>query len=334
MVEFLSLESLERKDREILFELDQNSRQPYAQIAKKLRISKENVKYRIDRMQKQGLIDSFHAYVDLANLGFSYFKYYLRFRGTSPELKEKYFSFLKEHPRIVWSIRCVGKYDSVVLYVGRDIREYYQFIQEVQEQFGQYIALLDVNFNVSGFQMPRGYLLDKPISSTMKLPTIQKKDLTRNDLTILSILSANARAPLEELAKKTNQSLPTVRKRLTELIKAGAIPKFTLKMNYPLFQYQFVKIMFRLQNVSSARRQAFYNYFLIHPNSIYLIEQVGISDVDVDWELKDIRAVGDIINELKEKFSDIITDYEILFVSREEKLNYAASSALIRLAEE
>ena len=51
--------NLDLKDRKILYELDKNSRQSFADIAKKVRLSKEVVQYRVKRLQDEGYINYF-----------------------------------------------------------------------------------------------------------------------------------------------------------------------------------------------------------------------------------------------------------------------------------
>ena len=43
------MKKIDEKDRNILYELDLNSRQPISQISKKLGIHENSIKYRIDK---------------------------------------------------------------------------------------------------------------------------------------------------------------------------------------------------------------------------------------------------------------------------------------------
>ncbi|MFH0835286.1 MAG: Lrp/AsnC family transcriptional regulator, partial [Candidatus Micrarchaeota archaeon] len=160
-------------------------------------------------------------------------------------------------------------------------------------------------------------------------PKLSKDELSEIDLRMISLLSANSRAPVEELAKKCGISGVTARKKLKQLVAEEAIQRFTMKINYSAFNYQFVKLMFKLQNVPKERRQQFYDYCTSHPNSIYLVEGFGISDVEIDFELRGVKELNAVICDLKERFSDMIMDYEILFFIEEEKLDMMSASALL-----
>ena len=64
------MKKIDLKDRKILFELDRNSRQSLSQIGKKVGVAKSIVSYRINRLQKLGIIKSYYTVVDLYKLGF------------------------------------------------------------------------------------------------------------------------------------------------------------------------------------------------------------------------------------------------------------------------
>ena len=71
---------LDLKDRKILFELDLNSRQPYAAIAKKVGLSKQVVKFRVERLVRKGVIKKFVTLWNISKLGYSQYNIYLRFK--------------------------------------------------------------------------------------------------------------------------------------------------------------------------------------------------------------------------------------------------------------
>lgn len=330
MQPILSLDDLDGKDRRILFELDSNSRQPYSKIARKIRLSKENVKYRVNRLIKIGLIDSFYTFSDLPKIGFSFYKVYVRLRGVSKKEEDDYFSFLNSHPKVVYSVRCIGKYDSVFNVLTNDSNEFNDILHEIQAKFGTKIYLMDVTTDTMQIKASRGYLIGKKTAPEVSEPKLSRENISKNDLKLVSLLSTNSRVSIDELSNKCGLSTVTVRKKLKELIESEVIQKFTIKLNYSVFNYQFVKVMFKLQNVSKEQRQGFYDYCTSHQNSIYLVEGIGVSDADIDFEIKDLKELNEIISDLKERFSEIIRDYEILFFTKEEKLDFISQKALIK----
>ena len=63
------MESLDVKDRKILYELDFNSRQSNSKIGKKVGLHKNVVNYRIKRMEKSGIISNYYTMIDTFKIG-------------------------------------------------------------------------------------------------------------------------------------------------------------------------------------------------------------------------------------------------------------------------
>ena len=75
--------TLDVKDQKIILELDKNSRQSNSQIGKKVRLSKEVIKYHIDSLIEKGVILRFHTVTNYFKLGISKFKLYLRLKKAT-----------------------------------------------------------------------------------------------------------------------------------------------------------------------------------------------------------------------------------------------------------
>ena len=74
------LEILDLKDRKILYELDINARQTDKEIAKKVGLSREAVRYRIDKLLKDGYINYFITILNSMKLGFEWYRTFFSLR--------------------------------------------------------------------------------------------------------------------------------------------------------------------------------------------------------------------------------------------------------------
>ena len=81
---------LDQKDRQLLFELDLNSRQSLPQLARKLRLSKQVIDYRIKRLFQNKIINYFYTIISSTNLGYTQYKIYLKFQNLTPKKEEEY----------------------------------------------------------------------------------------------------------------------------------------------------------------------------------------------------------------------------------------------------
>ena len=81
---------IDKYDKKILFELDQNSRKSAQQIARKVHLSKVSVINRINKLVKNGIIKNFITLVNYRKLGFSNFHVYYSLQNLSHEKEEEF----------------------------------------------------------------------------------------------------------------------------------------------------------------------------------------------------------------------------------------------------
>ena len=92
---------LDLKNRKLLYELDCNSRQTVQQLAKRIGLSKDTVKYRINKLVKEGIIKSFNAIIDTGKLGFYSFRIFMKFYQLSPNKEKEILDFLLKNKNLV-----------------------------------------------------------------------------------------------------------------------------------------------------------------------------------------------------------------------------------------
>ena len=76
-------------DRKILCSLDADCRTPIAQIAKRLRVNRNVVAYRIQQLEQQGIIKRYICSINTGSLGYTTYKIYFKIRtGADQQLVE------------------------------------------------------------------------------------------------------------------------------------------------------------------------------------------------------------------------------------------------------
>ncbi len=116
-------------DKRLLDLLQRDCKISLSQIAEKLALSKSRVHYRIKRLEKEKIIEGYHAKVNLFKLAAD-FQAIVLIRGKyGPEYSEKVSKALSEIPG-VWAIyNVLGEWDFVVL-MRAESRE--DFIRELE----------------------------------------------------------------------------------------------------------------------------------------------------------------------------------------------------------
>ena len=79
---------LDKKDLQILGILDWNARMPITQVAKKVKLNKDVVRYRIRNLEKQEIISAYYSLINISKIGYLTFRLYLDLKDVSKEIED------------------------------------------------------------------------------------------------------------------------------------------------------------------------------------------------------------------------------------------------------
>jgi Lrp/AsnC family leucine-responsive transcriptional regulator len=104
--EFLRIDD---KDKEILKLLDENARFQYKEIAEKLDVSSDTIKYRIEKLRELQIIENFQPIINYSKLGFQQYAGILKFGYLNSKEEEKIENFFKKCKSIVHAIKNLNR---------------------------------------------------------------------------------------------------------------------------------------------------------------------------------------------------------------------------------
>lgn len=316
---------LDKKDRKILAELDFNARQSNNQIAKKVGLSKEVVKYRIDRMVKNKLIYRFHTVINYFKLGISKFKLYLRFTNVNKEKLEEVAQYFYKHNNTEWVVLTTGRWDLIAGFLVHNVNEFDDEFQELLNKYSKYIQEKAVTTTLYLAHETRGFLEEEKEKRISKVVYHTSKDkqekIDEIDEKILRILANNARIPVTEIAEMIKTTPRVVQYHIRELEKKKIILTYRVHLEAKEMNRIFCKALIYLSNPTQERLNAFINYASSIPGAVWPQRVMGNWDFELDMELNNYDEFQDIILDLKEKFPDVIKNHEICIVSKEFKLD-------------
>ncbi|MFX1578904.1 MAG: winged helix-turn-helix transcriptional regulator [Promethearchaeota archaeon] len=205
------MSKLDPLDWALICELCGNARMPFKALARKLGISSNTVKNRINRLHKQKVIVGFGVLVSMEMLGAEHVLGVIATDGT-----EKVMEFIKQ---------IVAKWPIVnEIYRTSDRRyEYWARVSGASETLGfkMYLEGLD---GVTDVEMRPVVYLSPNMSPNSVMNTRGKKVLfTQHQLRVLRCLYQDARLPVSQIAQQTGFTPRRVRKILRELEEGGGI---------------------------------------------------------------------------------------------------------------
>src|SRR3989338_794276 len=77
-----NMHGIDLKDRKLIYYLARNSREGFSKLAALIGVSKNSVKYRVDRLKKLGVIDRFLPIINIGFLEWHTFDIFLRLRAN------------------------------------------------------------------------------------------------------------------------------------------------------------------------------------------------------------------------------------------------------------
>src|SRR3989344_187087 len=184
------------KDKKILYELDQNSRQSLSQIAKKTKLSQQVISYRLNLLQKKMIITNFFTVINFTNLGYTSYRIMPRLSNTTKERYNEIIEFFMNHPNVLWLNSCGGKYDFIINIMAKNIIHFNDIFKKIKEKFPEQIQNYDILTHLEMSYFGRDYL-SKKTREIKSVPYFGREfkliKLDEIDLKILNILSENAR---------------------------------------------------------------------------------------------------------------------------------------------
>ena len=127
--------TLDDNDKKLLRVISNEADMNISQIIQKTSLTRDQITYRIKKLQEDGIILEFRPIINYAALGYSMHTITLRF-GNRDSRREKLFAtYLQENPNIIWAARTLGSFDMIIYIISKDTNEFHNTITQLRAQF-------------------------------------------------------------------------------------------------------------------------------------------------------------------------------------------------------
>ena len=312
---------LDKKDKDLLYLLDIDGRLTYSQLARRTKMSKQLVKYRIERLENEGFIKGYFPMIDTSKLGYITFRLYLKFKNITPTKKEEIIGYLKKQ-KSIWAVVLIsGKWDIALGISVKDIYEYYEVWEDFLKKYLPNIIDYKASIYSPIYHFSKSYLIEKEDNSKIRiLGGNEKSDFDDLDIKILNKLSKKARISLVEISNVLKQSAELISYRLRQLEKRGIIQGYRAMINVEKFGYEFYKAEIRLSSYDSINQ--ILSFCHRHPNIYQVNKTIGGEIIEIEFHVKSLKEMLSIIGELEKNFPKTIDWFDYITVLSEEKTTY------------
>jgi DNA-binding Lrp family transcriptional regulator len=304
---------LTKADKIILRNLEYNPRILEKELARKCNLSKDSIRYRINRLKELRVITGYNAFVDYTVLGYRSFKLYLRLNATT-EQRKRLRSFLEKEKNVFALFESYGNWDLAVVIFAKKRIDYYEFENKLLSRFGNLIGskkfclMLDAVLLDNNLIHDDGMVVEYGVWKERIIETIDEKDRL-----LIHALHKNSRESLVDLTAKVGLSIDAVSKRIKKLKIKNIIPFYTTAIDYNLLGFEKYKLFIYTKNYSDEVEKELIAFLKSKKNTINLIRILGPWKLEVEFLIKEHEEFDKILSELQKKFANNVQklDYSI-----------------------
>jgi DNA-binding Lrp family transcriptional regulator len=314
---------LDAKDKKLLYELDCNSRQSLTMIGKKIKMSKENVHYRIKRLEKLEVIKGFYTLVNPLNIGYQYFRVGINYHNIDEETEERLINFLAAKDAVSWLGSHENFYDLVAVIIVRTINELYDLTKSISYNFQEFIEKIQVTAGLEVHYFKSNIIHGMNDSSFLTLRTDKSIiKIDEKDRVILKEISKNARISAVELGEKANLSAKNIIQRIRKLESNHLILGYLTNFNYQALGLHYLKILLYLIKPTHEIEKKIKNFLIFTQNLLYISDAIGLADMEFEVALSSHNDMYGYIRELRKAFPGQVKDFDSMVIHKVHKIKY------------
>ncbi len=132
------------------------------------------------------------------------------------------------------------------------------------------------------------------------------------DRKLIYELDKNSRAPYSVLAKATRTKQETVRYRVAQLVKTGAIQKFLTIINTKKLGFSYYKLFIKLQNINETKKNKILAFLKENTKIAWVAELDGNFDISCIIAIQNQQELELLINDLYGYFGNMIMKKEVV----------------------
>jgi DNA-binding Lrp family transcriptional regulator len=319
---------LDKKDRRILYELEKDSRESDAAIAKITNLNKQTVRYRINSLYEKGIIKMFQTSINLGKIGLDiYGNIYFQLQNTTAEKEKEIINYLCNNKNVAYVASLGGGFDLSIVVMGKNILEFMEKLEEVTSPYPQLNKKI-ISLRVSGTKFNKKYLLDEKERNILSKMTIikqssEKTEITDIDMEVLKILTQNSRTSLVEISQKLKKPATTIFMHVRKLTNQGVISGFPLLLDLKAIDIQNYKTLITLSEQSEENEKKLISFCHNNPNITWFFKTIAPWNYEIRIEIGSQEEYQQVIKDLRTYCGTAIEKIETITVFTEHKEDYS-----------
>jgi Lrp/AsnC family transcriptional regulator for asnA, asnC and gidA len=302
------------KDKKILVLLADNSRMPITELSRKVQLSRDTATYRINRLEKLGIIQGFYPEIDFKKLGYNVYRVLFLISESNKQKQKDFIEALINHPNTLNVIEYSDRWDVELILIAKNIEMFDSIVTDITAKFSSIIMEKTKLAIISTY-----YSILFPFTEHGRSTPMIESQYTpdKKDLQILKMLAKDSRQSTYEIAKHVDLSADAIGLRIKRLVREGIITKFTILPNLSLLGYSWYTFAVRMKIFDKYAESKFKTFVKDHPNIIKAVKTLGVWDLLLFIIADSPKDYHNTIKQIKNEFAAILNDYDAWVAYRE-----------------
>lgn len=315
---------LDNKDKKLLYYLSQNCRMSDTKLSKLIKLSKNAVKYRKQRLQDQGIIKHYTATVNLGSIGYHTFCLLLRFNDNIED-HQKIKDYFKDHPYVDWAVTLSGQWDIFAEFVAKDLNHFHRLITDVLKHFSSSLNKYQAFFSEDTLRvdhLPAAAYKNLELEQIPQLKRIKKiHPINSTDKNILAHMTTNSNQNYVEIAKELNLTFEIVRYRLKQLEGQFTIIKYFPEIDLQKMGFTEYLFSISLKNIDQKTMENLRRHLRHNPHITYAFMDIASFQILFMAAFEDNESVDNFSRHLRKEYGSIIQEQDYHLVQKQLTFN-------------
>jgi Lrp/AsnC family transcriptional regulator, leucine-responsive regulatory protein len=306
---------LNKRDMQLVEILSQNSRKNIHEIAKELKVSKQAIHKKMEKIKDKKIL-KFITLLNYFKLGYNNAHLYFKIQGLKRDEYFKKIDEIKRIKNISWITNLMGDYDLSLSIFFKDVNSLSLTLNKIYEIFGN--SIRDQAFHLIQKQFASHVNFEK----NKKIVEIGKSGFNEPSNTakkIIKLIESNSRFEWSQLISELKLNYQTIKKQIKLLEDDGVILGYSTILNYSSMGYSWNICVL---NISYGHSQESILARLKSEKNIPFISITVDGNIIFDFVSRNYEELKDFLDSLKIAYPLEIKDYKILNVLSLKKLEY------------
>ncbi len=310
--------------REILFQLECDARQNFTDIGEKTGMSQQTVSYATNSMQGKGIIRGFYPLFDYTKFGYNGYFVLFRVNTFSREKIDRIVDLLEDHGMVAWVSRLAGGWDLMTFFQAPNAsyfnKEFKELISQHPDQLRKYTILTSIVIH----DMGRDYLTDDDTHAGDIIVGGDRDivEISEAEKATCRLLNTNPLMSSVDMAEELDVTPKTVIDRTQSLEDRNLIKGYRPLLGIQELDVQAYLMLIKYNNRDVETENELRDYCIDHPNITLFMKTFGDWDAVIRLETGERAEQREVVNSIRERFEDILLDYDTLEVVDDIKKHY------------